>query len=113
MTRGFNLSELMVGGFGFSDPVTGGVETREGSASDSDSPLNGENRLKVSVGWLSIPTAFPSRSHEKVVRLRGPCEGFILLSVLTGGTDAVSSFLTLKLPLPNDCVGSWACSGCA
>ena len=24
---------------------------------------------------LSIPTAFPSRSHEKVVRLRGPCEG--------------------------------------
>ena len=50
MTRVFNLSELMVGGFGVSDPVTGGGETREGSASDSDSLLNGENRLKVSVG---------------------------------------------------------------
>ena len=50
MTRVFNLSELMVGGCGVSDPVTGGVETREGSASDSDSLLNGENRLKVSVG---------------------------------------------------------------
>ncbi|XP_070292803.1 neural cell adhesion molecule 1 [Salvelinus sp. IW2-2015] len=37
----------MVGGFGVSDPVTGGVETREGS--DSDSLLNGENRLKVSI----------------------------------------------------------------
>ena len=36
MTRVFNLSELMVGGFGVSDPVTGGVETREDSASDSD-----------------------------------------------------------------------------
>ena len=35
MTRVFNLSELMVGGFSVSDPVTGGVETREGSASDS------------------------------------------------------------------------------
>jgi hypothetical protein len=46
----FNLSELMVGGFGNSDPVTGGVETREGSASDSDSLLNGENWLKVSIG---------------------------------------------------------------
>ena len=45
MTRVFNLSELMVGSFGVS--VTGGVETREGSASDS--LLNGENRLKVSV----------------------------------------------------------------
>ena len=50
MTRVFNLSELMVGGFGVSDPVTGEVETREGSASDSDSLLNWENRLKVSVG---------------------------------------------------------------
>ena len=50
MTRVFNLSELMVGAFGVSDPVTEGVETREGSASDSDSLLNGENRLKVSVG---------------------------------------------------------------
>jgi hypothetical protein len=47
MTRVFNLSELMVGSFAVSDPVTGGVETREGSASDSDSLLNGENRLKV------------------------------------------------------------------
>jgi hypothetical protein len=47
MTRVFNLSELMVGGFGISDPVTGGGETREGSASDSDPMLNGENRLKV------------------------------------------------------------------
>jgi hypothetical protein len=50
MTWVFNLSELMVGGFGVSDPITGGVETREGSASNSDSLLNGENRLKVSVG---------------------------------------------------------------
>jgi hypothetical protein len=49
MTRVFNLLELMVGGFGVSDPVTGGRETREGSAPDSDSLLNGENRLKVSV----------------------------------------------------------------
>ena len=49
-TRAFNLSELRVGGFGVSDPVMGRVETREGSASDSDSLLNGENRLKVSVG---------------------------------------------------------------
>ena len=49
MTRIFNLSELMVGGFGVSDPVTGGAEIREGSASDSDRLLNGENRLKVSV----------------------------------------------------------------
>ena len=47
MTRVFNLSELMVGGLGVSDPVTGGGETREDS--DSDSLLNGENRLKVSV----------------------------------------------------------------
>ena len=36
MTRDLKLSELMVGAFGVSDPVTGGVETREGSASDSD-----------------------------------------------------------------------------
>ena len=50
MTRVFNLSELMVGSFGVSDPITGGVETREGSASDSDSLFNGENRLKGSVG---------------------------------------------------------------
>ena len=50
MTRVFNLSELMVGGFGVSDPATGGIETREGSASDSDSLLNAENRLKVSGG---------------------------------------------------------------
>jgi hypothetical protein len=50
MNRIFNLSKLMVGGFGWSDPVTGGGETREGSASDSDLLLNGENRLKVSVG---------------------------------------------------------------
>ncbi len=50
MTRVFNLSELMVGSFGVSDTTTVGVETREGSASDSDSLLNGENRLKVSVG---------------------------------------------------------------
>ena len=50
MTRVFYLSELMVGGFSVSDPVTGGVEYREGSASDSNSLLNGENRLKVSVG---------------------------------------------------------------
>jgi hypothetical protein len=50
MTKVFNLSELMVRGFGVSDPVTGGVETREGSASDSDPFLNGETRLKVSVG---------------------------------------------------------------
>ena len=34
MTRIFKLSKLMVGGIGVSDPVTGGVETREGSASD-------------------------------------------------------------------------------
>jgi hypothetical protein len=33
MTRVFNLSELMLGGFGGSDPVTGGGETGEGSAS--------------------------------------------------------------------------------
>ena len=50
MTRVLNLSELMVGAFGVSDPVTEGVETREGLASDSDSLLNGENRLKISVG---------------------------------------------------------------
>jgi hypothetical protein len=47
MTRVFNLSELMVGGFGVSDPVMGGVEIREGS--DSDLLLNGEKRFKVSV----------------------------------------------------------------
>ena len=80
MTRVFNLSELMVVGFGVSDPVTGGGETREGSASDSYPLLNGENRLKVSVlqnerHQLSIPTAFPSGC--------GDCaRGFILLSVL-------------------------------
>ena len=50
MTRVFNLSELMVEGFGVSDSVTGGGETRECSASESDTLLNGENRLKVSVG---------------------------------------------------------------
>jgi hypothetical protein len=49
MTRVFNLSQLM-GGFGVSDPVTGGGETREGSASDSDPLLNGKNWLKVYVG---------------------------------------------------------------
>ena len=48
MTRVFKLSELMVEGFGVSDPVTGGGETREGSASDP--LLYGENRLKVSAG---------------------------------------------------------------
>ena len=52
MTRVFNLSELMVGSFGVSDPVTGGVEPRVGSASPSDSAarLKGEHRLKVSLG---------------------------------------------------------------
>ena len=35
MTRVFNLSELMVGGFDVSDPITGGVETREDLDSDS------------------------------------------------------------------------------
>jgi hypothetical protein len=50
MTRVFNLSELMLGSFGNSDPITGGRETREGSASDSDLLFNEENRLKVSVG---------------------------------------------------------------
>ena len=67
----------MVGSFGVSDPVTGGVETREDSASDSDPLLNGENRLKVrrlnERHRLSFPTAFPSRNREKVVRLRGLC----------------------------------------
>jgi hypothetical protein len=106
-----NLSELMVGGFGVSDPVTSGGETREGSASDSDSLLNGEDRLKVCVGCrlkerhrLSIPTAFPSRSHEKIVRLWGLCEGIYTLSVHIGGTDAVSSVPSHKLPLSNDCI---------
>ena len=64
MTRVFNLTEIMVGGFGVSNPVTGGGETREDSDSDSDSLLNGENRLKVcrlnEQHRLSIPTAFPS-----------------------------------------------------
>ena len=50
MTKVFNLSELMVGGFGVSGSVRGRGETREGLALDSDSLLNGENRLKVSVG---------------------------------------------------------------
>jgi hypothetical protein len=50
MTRVFNLSELMVGGFGVSDPVMGGEENREHSDSDFNSLLNGENRWKVSVG---------------------------------------------------------------
>ena len=50
MTTVFNLSELMVGSYGVSATVTGGEETGEGSASDSDSLLSGENRLKVSVG---------------------------------------------------------------
>ena len=74
MTRVFNLSELMVGGFGISDPIMGGGETREGSASDSDPLINGENWLKVWLNerhQLSIPTAFPSRSRVKIVRLRG------------------------------------------
>jgi hypothetical protein len=48
ITRVFILSELMVGSFGVSDPATGGVETREDSALDSNSLLNGEKRLKVS-----------------------------------------------------------------
>ena len=39
MTRVFNLLEIMVGSFGVSAPVTRGVETREGSASDYDSLL--------------------------------------------------------------------------
>ena len=77
MTMVFNLSELMVGGFGVSDPVTGGVETREGSASDSDLLLNERHQL-------SIPTAFPSRSHERVVRLREPCEGiYTIVTICT------------------------------
>ena len=50
LTRVFNLSELMLGGFGVSDPETGEGETREFSDSDSDSFLNGENLLKVYVG---------------------------------------------------------------
>ena len=97
MTRVFNLSELMVGSFGVSDPVTGGVETREGSASDSDSLLHGENRLKVSEQHF-FPEALRKLSGC------GDCARGFILSVLTGGTDAVSSFPTLKLPLPNDCV---------
>ena len=43
------MTVAYVGFFCISDPVTGGEETREGTASDSDS-LNGENWLKVSVG---------------------------------------------------------------
>ena len=50
MTRVFNLSELMVGGFGVSDPVTGGGRDQRWLAFDSDSLINGENQLKVSVG---------------------------------------------------------------
>ena len=61
MTRVFNLSELMVGSFGVSDPVTGGVVK-------SFCRLNEQHQL-------SIPTAFPSRNREKGVRLRGLCQG--------------------------------------
>ena len=69
MTRVFNLSELMVGGFGGSDPVTGGGETGEGSEPvERFCQLNERHRL-------SVPTAFPSRSHEKIVRLRGTVRG--------------------------------------
>jgi hypothetical protein len=81
ITRVFNLSELMVAGFGVSDPVTGRGETREGSASDIDSllksfcRLNGRHRL-------SIPTAFPSRSHEKISDCGDCARRFMLLSVL-------------------------------
>ena len=109
MTRVFNLSELMVGSFGVSDPVTGRVETREGSASHS--LLNGENRLKVSVGWAFLQH-FPPETVRKLSGCGDLARGFILtlVSVLTGGKDTVSSFPTLKWPLPNDCVWSWACN---
>ena len=78
ITRVFNFSELMVGSFDNSDPITDGGETREGSATDFDSLLNGENWMKRFCQLnerhrLSIPTAFPSRSHEKIDRLRGLC----------------------------------------
>jgi hypothetical protein len=69
MTRVFNLSELMVGGFGVSDPVTSGGGTREGSASDS--------LLKWGEPVGSFcPTAFLSR------RLRGLC-GMIYTTICT------------------------------
>jgi hypothetical protein len=58
MTRVFNLSELMVRSFGVSDPVTGGVETREDSASDSD-PVESFCRLNER-HRLSFPTIFPT-----------------------------------------------------
>ena len=66
MTWVFNLLELMVGGFGGSDPVTGGVETREGSASHSDSLLNGENRVesKAIVLLYIMSTATAIRRHH-------------------------------------------------
>jgi hypothetical protein len=47
MTPIFIFSELMVGGFGGSDPVTGGGETWEASSSDSDSLLNGVRLLNL------------------------------------------------------------------
>ena len=76
MTRVFNLSELMVRIFSVSDPVTGGGKTRKGSAFDSDLTFNLGEPVKSFCRlneWyrLSIPTAFPSRSHEKIVLLQG------------------------------------------
>jgi hypothetical protein len=77
--------------------------------------LNGKNWLKVYVGWMSnTGWAFLQHFLPEAMRKLSYCgdcaRGFILLSVHIGGTDAVSSFPTLKLPLPNDCVCSWACS---
>ena len=75
------MSELMVGGFGGSDPVMGG----EGSGSETDSLTPVEH----------------ADSMSGCVDCAG---GLSLLPVFTGGTDAVSSFPTLQLPLPNDCI---------
>ena len=110
MTRVFNLSELMVGGFGNSDPVTGRGEIWESSYSYS--LLSGENRSNVSTGWMS-DTCWACQQHffpGSRRKLSGcwDCGDKHYYLFLLVGKDTVSSFPTLKMPLPNDCIWSRA-----
>ena len=104
MTRVFNLSELMVGGFGVSDPVMGGGETWEGSDSDL-------LQLKVSIGWMSDTGLSRQHFFPEAVRKLSGCEDYaegltLLYSLVT--QTLFHPFLHLHFPLPNDCVWSRA-----
>ena len=64
MNRVFNLSELMVGGFGVSDPVTGGVETyicQVAKQVGNKTHSNSKTSLQVELGLHEVGAAAASR----------------------------------------------------